>query len=400
MNVIFLSISTMSHISEPSISLDLLRKIAENGHNVYAVCANDEGHKHTELSRECGVTVLRVKTGKHKKANPIRKGITTVSLPYIYIQAIKKYFSEVKFDLILYPTPPITHYQTVRFLKKRDGACSYLLLKDIFPQNAVDIGMMSNKGPKGVIYRYFRTIEQHLYDISDYIGCMSPANKEYLLQHNKIDPSKIEVCPNAIEITDKSVSNETRKLLREKYEIPHDKIVYVYGGNLGRPQGIPFLIKCLKSQKDNDKVFFLIVGDGTEYSKIEKYVRESDQGNVRLMKRLPREEYDSMVGACDVGMIFLDYRFTIPNFPSRLLAYLQAKLPVLAVTDRNTDIGKIIVENEIGWWCPSNSVRKFDAAVNGIMETELKETGCRGYKFLCENYTVDVAYDTIMQHFV
>ena len=400
MNVIFLSISTISYMGEPSISTDLLRKFVENGHNVYVICSNGKESGHTELSKECGVTVLRVKTGKHKKANPVRKGFTTVSLPYIYIQAIKRYFSGVKFDLILYPTPPITHYQTVRFLKKRDGASSYLLLKDIFPQNAVDIGMMSMKGIKGTIYRYFRMIEQNLYSISDYIGCMSPANKKYLLQHNNIDHSKIEVCPNAIEIKDKSVSYETRQLLREKYGIPQDKIVYVYGGNLGRPQGIPFLIKCLKSQKDNDKVFFLIVGDGTEYSKIEKYVRESEQKNVCLMKRLPREEYDSMVGACDVGMIFLDYRFTIPNFPSRLLAYLQAKLPVLAVTDRNTDIGKIIVENEIGWWCPSNSVRKFDAAVNSIMETELKETGCRGYKFLCENYTVDVAYDTIMQHFV
>ena len=367
MNVIFLSISTISYMGEPSISTDLLRKFVENGHNVYVICSNGKESGHTELSKECGVTVLRVKTGKHKKANPVRKGFTTVSLPYIYIQAIKRYFSGVKFDLILYPTPPITHYQTVRFLKKRDGASSYLLLKDIFPQNAVDIGMMSMKGIKGTIYRYFRMIEQNLYSISDYIGCMSPANKKYLLQH--------------------------------KYGIPQDKIVYVYGGNLGRPQGIPFLIKCLKSQKDNDKVFFLIVGDGTEYSKIEKYVRESEQKNVCLMKRLPREEYDSMVGACDVGMIFLDYRFTIPNFPSRLLAYLQAKLPVLAVTDRNSDIGKIIAENKIGWWIPSNSVRQFDAVVTSIMETELKKTGYRGYKFLCENYSVDVPYETIMQHF-
>lgn len=399
MNVIFLSISTMGHISEPSISQDLLRKFRAHGHDVYVVCANNDDAKHTELSKECGITVLRVKTGKHKKALPIRKGITTITLPYIYIHAINKYFSDIVFDLILYPTPPITHYMTVKFLKKRDNAKSYLLLKDIFPQNAVDIGMMSKRGLKGVIYRYFRVIEKRLYAISDFIGCMSQANKDYILSHNTIDTSKIEVCPNAIEISDKSVDDATRHLLREKYGIPQDKIVYVYGGNLGRPQGIPFLIKCIESQKNNENIFFLIVGDGTEYSKIEKYINESTQKNVRLMKRLPREEYDSMVGACDIGMIFLDYRFTIPNFPSRLLAYLQAKLPVLAVTDRNTDIGKVIVENQIGWWCPSNSVRLFNSIVAGIENEELEEIGSRGYDFLRENYSVDVAYNCIIKHF-
>ena len=90
-------------------------------------------------------------------------------------------------------------------------------------------------------------------------------------------------------------------------------------------------------------VFFLIVGDGTEFAKIEAYVNEDKPSNVKLMKRLPKEDYDKMVGACDVGMIFLDHRFTIPNFPSRLLSYMQAKIPVLACTDVNTDIGKIAV---------------------------------------------------------
>ena len=363
------------------------------------VCANELGDEKSVLSEECGVTVLRVKVGKNKKANLVQKGITAITLPYIYINAIKKYFSDVKFDLILYPTPPITHYQTVKYLKKRDGAATYLLLKDIFPQNAVDIGMMSKNGIKGLLYKYFRRTEKKLYEVSDYIGCMSPANKEYILQHNSLDPAKIEICPNAIEIKDKSVSSEVRTLLREKYDIPQDRIVFVYGGNLGKPQGIPFLIECIKNQKHNDKAYFLIVGDGTEYAKIEKYISESGQNNVRLMKRLPREEYDSMVGACDVGMIFLDYRFTIPNFPSRLLAYLQAKLPVLAVTDENTDIGEIIVNNKIGWWCPSNNVQKFNEVIADINAEDLQEIGAKGYKFLCDNYSVDVPYDAIMKHF-
>ena len=60
-----------------------------------------------------------------------------------------------------------------------------------------------------------------------------------------------------------------------------------------------------------------------------------------------REEYDNLVQICDVGLIFLNARFTIPNFPSRLLSYTEIGKPVLAATDENTDIGKII-EEEMG----------------------------------------------------
>ena len=91
------------------------------------------------------------------------------------------------------------------------------------------------------------------------------------------------------------------------------------------------------------------------------YFRETNPKNMRLMKRLPKNDFDRMIAACDVGMIFLDHQFTIPNFPSRLLAYMQAGLPVLACTDTNSDIGKVITEGYFGWWCVS-TVRNFQNA--------------------------------------
>jgi glycosyltransferase involved in cell wall biosynthesis len=212
------------------------------------------------------------KIGNNKKASLVEKGITTLLLPRFYISAIKKYFSNVKFDLVMYPTPPITQVSTVKFIKKRDGAKSCLLLKDIFPQNAVDLGMMTKSGIKGLLYRYFRRKEAALYAISDYIGCMSPANVRYVLEHNpKVDPNKVGLCPNAIEIQDLSLSADEKAAMREKYGIPQDKTVFVYGGNLGKPQGIPFIIDCLKAQRENPDAFFLIVGDGTEYKKLETF---------------------------------------------------------------------------------------------------------------------------------
>lgn len=398
MNILYISISSLPHISQHTISLDLIHQLQAQGHQVYAVCAIERrGNGDTHVSQEAGCTVLRVRIGNNKKANLIEKGLTTVLLPHRYISAIKKYFFDVKFDLVLYPTPPVTQAETVEFIKKRDGAKTFLLLKDIFPQNAVDIGMMTKTGVKGMLYKYFRAKEKKLYALSDHIGCMSQANVDYVLRHNpEVDPAKVGVCPNAIEVQAWALSAEERISIREKYGIPRDKKVFVYGGNLGKPQGIPFIIECLKKQKENPDVFFLIAGDGTEFGKLHGWFEKEKPGNMKLMKRLPKEDYDRMVAACDVGLIFLDHRFTIPNFPSRLLVYLQAKLPVLACTDPNTDIGKVITEGGFGWWCRSNDSEAFFRCVTDAMEGDLATLGQAGFDYLQTHYTAQRAAQIIM----
>ena len=117
------------------------------------------------------------------------------------------------------------------------------------------------------------------------------------------------------------------------------------------------------------------------------------------MKRLPKEDYDTMVGACDVGLIFLDHRFTIPNFPSRLLAYMQAKLPVLAATDPNTDIGKAIVDGGFGWWCESDDSNKFVNNIEKILTVDFAKIRDKEYQCLIDYYSADNNYKTIMRHF-
>lgn len=393
-----MTIGRMDSIKQHAIYPDLLREFKKHGHNIYTISPFEKREgRNTQLEKEEeGVFHLRVKIGNITKCNLVEKGISTLLIEDNFKDAIKKYYSNVKFDLILYSTPPITLVGAIEYVKKRDSAKTYLLLKDIFPQNAVDLGMLKTDGIKGLIYKYFRNKEKRLYEISDKIGCMSPANCEFVIKHNpEVIQNKVEVCPNSIEVIDMRISESERVKMRNKYNIPLDRKVFVYGGNLGKPQGIPFLIDCLKSQMTNDKVYFLIVGDGTEFAVLEKFFNEYKFQNMRLMKRLPKEDYDKMVAACDVGMIFLDHRFTIPNFPSRLLSYMQAGLPVLACTDPNTDIGKIVTDGEFGWWCESNDVEKFDSVVKAALQDDLKFAK-NVYDYLLNNYTCEKGYAIVM----
>ena len=399
MNILFMTIGKMDNIEVHTIYCDLLRCFRDAGHKVYTISPYEKvkGLK-TKYEEKSGVHMLHVKTGNVTgKAGLIEKGLAQLLIEPIFIKAIKRYYCDTKFDLVMYSTPPITFCNVIEYIKKRDGAKSYLLLKDIFPQNAVDIGMMQKNGLKGILYRFFRNKEKKLYKISDYIGCMSKANIEYVIRNNpEINSDKVILCPNCIEPIDMSISTDIRKHLREKYDIPQDKTVFVYGGNLGRPQGIPFIIKCLKKQKENKTAFFLIVGDGTEFGKLKEFFDKEKPDNMKLMSKLPKDDYDTMVAACDVGLIFLDHRFTIPNFPSRLLSYMQAKLPVLAVTDPNTDVGKVITEGGFGWWCESNNVNAFSKLVKTASSIDLTQMKINETKYLTENYTVSMVYDNII----
>ena len=412
MNILFLTMSSgIEKFQTRGIYTDLMRMFRDEGHNVYTVFPRERRHGlPTQVRVQDGVHLLGVKTLNVTKTTVIEKGIGQVSIEFLYKRAIRKHFAGVSFDLILYSTPPITFPKVIKYAKRENPkAKTYLLLKDIFPQNAVDMGMLSKTGLKGVLYKFFRAKERKLYALSDYIGCMSLANVEYVLKHNpEVSSNKVEIAPNSLDLVGSSksplkgdsVADDIKNLPSALVEgFREGKPVFIYGGNLGVPQGIPFLIQCLDANADREDCHFVVVGSGTYYQKLALWYAARQPKAVTVMEGLPKEDYDRLVQACQVGLIFLDYRFTIPNFPSRLLSYLEYKMPVIACTDPNCDTGSIAEANGFGLYAPSNSVAAFTQAVDKILTSDMAAMGEKGYQFLKENYLIEHTYNQIMKHF-
>lgn len=166
-----------------------------------------------------------------------------------------------KFEVVLYETPPITWAGIVKEIKKKNKIKSFLMLKDIFPQNAVDIGLMKKEG---VIFKYFKRKEKLLYEISDYIGCMSKGNMDYILKNNPgISQEKVYYFPN----TKKDTGNRSMDFEKEKLQ-------FVYGGNMGLPQGVLNIAPAITYFKNDKDIEFIFVGKGTEWNKINEYFKE------------------------------------------------------------------------------------------------------------------------------
>ncbi len=404
MNILFITLLDMRSIHEHNIYSDLMREFVREGHSVYIVSPLERrSGAAADLIKEENAYILKLRTGNIQKAGIIEKGISTVLLGHRLTRGIRRHFRDIRFGLVLYSTPPITVLRAVAYVKRRDGAATYLMLKDIFPQNAVDLGMLSDKGVRGLLCRYFRRKEKRLYRQSDFIGCMSEANARYLQQHNKdIPPSRIEICPNCMEPSGSrgGIGAAEKDAVRKKYGIPQDAVVFVYGGNLGKPQGIDFIISCLKAAESVEGIFILIAGSGTEYGKLDAAIKNSQLAKSRLTAHVPQEEYGLLLQLCHVGLLFLDFRFTIPNFPSRLLSYMDARLPVLAVVDESTDVGEVIHKGGFGWECRSNDAAKVAGMLERIRDcTDLEAMGNAGRAYLEEHYSAGVAFKAIMSHF-
>lgn len=405
MNILFLSLIKFESIEDRGIYTDLLREFIRNGDNVFALSPIETEMRGTpHIINEKQSKILKVPTGRIQKTNVIEKGVNTILIGTKYKKAIQRYFSEIKFDLILYPTPPITLAGTVEYVKKRDQAQTYLLLKDIFPQGAVDIGLLSKRGIKGLIYKYFRGKEKKLYKISDRIGCMSEANVVFLHKQNPgISLSKIEECPNTIDPISEKPTIKRREILK-KYKIPTNKYLLIYGGNFGRPQNVEYIINVLKKCKDVDNIHFIMCGAGTDFYKIKDYYNKYFADHITVISHLPYKEYVALLSVCDIGLLFLDYRFTIPNFPSRLLDYMNYGLPVIAATDKNTDVGKVVENNGFGWWVESRDPDEFydllKQIFNGIdVDEKLGKMSKLSKKCLEEKYTTEHSYDMIINSY-
>ena len=163
--------------------------------------------------------------------------------------------------------------------------------------------------------------------------------------------------------------------------------------------GVDFLLRVVEENESLDNSFIVIVGSGTEYGKIRNWFDSNTPQNALLLSALPKDEYDKLVRVCDVGLIFLDPRFTIPNFPSRLLSYLENSMPVLLATDLNTDVGKIAETNGYGFWCESGDIDKFMTYIKNLCNNkELINQMCdKGLEFLNKNYSVESVIKIILK---
>lgn len=390
--ILFFSLFKIDSLEVQGIYPDLLGEFSKRDFELYILSPHERGSRiKNKVSKINNVNIIQVKTLKIQKTNKVEKLISSLSLEFLFILNYYKYLSKISFDLVIFPTPTIFVTNFLKRIKLSKNGIKYLLIKDIFPQNAIDLNFLKKNS---FFTKMFQKIEKNLYENVDYIGCMSQANLLFLKDKKNIDLKKLEVNPNSVDL--KKYPNLKENVFRKSKKISPKDLIFVYGGNLGKPQDVSKIIKFIELIESLSFSYFIICGTGTESKNIQNHIKKNNIKKTLLFTDLKKEEYLQVVKESNVGLVFLHDSFTIPNYPSRILDYMFYKLPVLSWTDKNTDIGNIFVDNNAGYsFQEKDSFPEIKSLIECMDFNELKSMGINSHKILIDKFQSKYSYNII-----
>ena len=381
--------------SAAQLMKDLADGLRDKGHNVFVATAYpkhnlaDSGNAvWPEIVNENGVRVLLIKTLPHHKVNFIVRGVAQLLMPYIFFRKIRKNIKE-KIDVAIVHSPPLPLALAAYKVKKFYGAKYVLNLHDIFPQNAVDLGILKNK----FLINFFERMEKNAYKNSDLIVVPSNEHKKFIEEKRNVPPRKTQVVCHWIDSGPFLKAQKTGRF-RKLYGL-ENKFIFLFGGVIGPSQGLDLFIGIADKIKNNKDIVFLFAGDGSEKENLVKIAENLKLENIIFKPFVSSEEYPELVKDCDVGIICLTARNTTPAVPAKILGYMAAAVPVVAFLHKESDGLSIVKEAKCGYGAVSdNEAEALEIILKMYNEKEkMKEYGENGLKYLLENMEKKICVD-------
>jgi len=368
---------------------ELACELKVKGHEVTVVTPSPKLKVKTEISVLDGITVCRFKSGEIKNVGKVKRAINETLLSHYAWKNLKSYFQDNPHDLIIYYSPTIFWGGLVERLKKLWNAPSYLILRDLFPQWALDQGLI-RKDSK--IEKYFRYFEKKNYAAADTIGLMSQKNLEWFKETVSID-KKFEVLYNWASNTPvKSESNYKEKLGLV------GKIIYFYGGNIGHAQDMMNIVRLAKNMQNETKAHFVLVGAGDEVELVREAMEKEQLKNMTLLPSVTQDEFKQMLAEFDVGLFTLHKEHSTHNFPGKLLGYMVQELPILGSINEGNDIKEIVEESGAGLVTVNGEDDVLYVNALKLLDDKYrKEVGQNARKLLKSTFSVESAASQILK---
>lgn len=379
--------------SSPKLIHDLAVEFCRLGHEAIVLTTDSELVSEAKVSYEDGIKILRIRTGKIDGAAKICRGFNEMMLSLTLWHKGREFFQNNMCDLVVWLAPSIFFGSLVKKLKKLFNCKSYLILRDIFPQWAIDTGILR----KGLVCWFFRRKEIEQYKAADVIGVQSPANLSYFIRNGLDKRYCLEVLYNWTNLEE---SNVPYSNYREQLGLK-GKVVFVYGGNIGIAQDMDNIIRLAESLLDEPTAYFLLVGDGSEAKRLREIIEKKKLTNITIHEAVDQQRYLAMLSEFDVGMISLDRKFKTQNFPGKMLGYMYYSMPIIASINLGNDLQDMLEDNGAGLVSTNGDDAQLrDNAIRLIRDSNLRRRlGSNSRSLLESTFSVSQAAKQIIAHF-
>ncbi len=346
---------------------DLSIEFARQGHEITMIVASPEIKEAWRIESWNGVRVVRLKTPPTTGLDYFRRAIGEFLMPVFMLLKLRlSPLRNEKWDAVVWYSPTIFLGLVVSAIKSSSKCKAYLIIRDIFPEWAVDIGLIG----RGIPYRIFKAVANYQYSVADVIGIQAEGNRVYFADWLKRTGRRVEVLQNWFE--DKPASDCS--IFVNKTELAGRKI-FVYAGNMGVAQGVGILLELAERLKQRADIGFLFVGRGNDASRLRADAKRRALDNVVFFDEIDPDEIPGLYVQCDVGLVALDPRHKTHNIPGKFVSYMQSGLPVLASINPGNDLVELITSEQVGRVCTDTSVESMVANALELMESIGADSG-------------------------
>jgi glycosyltransferase involved in cell wall biosynthesis len=327
---------------------DLAREFAHQGHALTVLLPSPDQQAPWALEQMDGVQILRLKAPRTKDIGYVRRTLGELAMPFAMLRQFRKSpLATEQWDGVVWYAPSIFHGPLASALKKSSGCKGYLIIRDIFPEWAVDMGLMG----RGLPYRFFDAVARYQYSVADVIGVQTPGNRGYFDKWRLQPGRQLEVLPNWLDKPALACCpirvNETELAGRK---------VFVYAGNMGIAQGMDILLDLAEQLSSRIDVGFLFVGRGSDAARLKGSAKDRKLDNVLFYDEIHPDEIPDLYAQCSAGIVALDPRHKSHNIPGKFLTYIQSGLPVLANINSGNDLAQVIRDEQVGQVCETHQL--------------------------------------------
>ena len=354
MRIAFICVSFTPLRNSAAVQMhDLVVEVLRQGHKPTVFVPNadmDEPFRHTVID---GVDVVQLKSPPIQNLSYLQRTLNEAVLPWNMRKNLADSpFSDAQWDKIVWYSPSIFLAPLVAYMKRKSGCRSYMIIRDVFPEWALDLGLMR----KGIPYWIFRAIAAYQNSVANVIGVQSPGELPYFRDRIRPDQS-VEVLQNWLSVPvygGCSINVSKTHLAGRK--------ILIYAGNIGVAQGADTMFTLAQSLKEHVDIGLIFVGRGSDKAHLEKAVHEENLDNVMFHSEIDPSESPGLYAQCHAGIVILDPRHTTHNIPGKFISYMRCGLPVLASINYGNDLNRIIIENNVGEVSKDNTVESLRQA--------------------------------------
>ncbi|KMN81745.1 colanic acid biosynthesis glycosyl transferase [Chromobacterium sp. LK11] len=349
MRIVLIADTFPPHRTSGAVQLrDLAREFVRQGHNLTVLLPSSGQREPWLLEDFDEVQVLRLKAPRTKDVGYVRRTLGELFMPFsMLLQLRKSPLANEGWEGVVWYAPSIFHAPLARALKNASGCKGYLIIRDIFPDWAVDMGLMK----RGLPYLFFDMVARYQYSVADIIGVQTPGNRNYFDCWQQQPGRQLEILQNWL---DTPAAAPCSIQVNETYL--KGRKIFVYAGNMGVAQGMDILLDLADKLYRRSDVGFLFVGRGSEVSRLRAAAQKRQLDNVMFFEEIHPDEIPGLYAQCSAGIVVLDPRHKSHNIPGKFLTYMQSGLPVLASVNRGNDLAQLIRDERVGQVCESNRV--------------------------------------------